>query len=119
LKDRLAEVAQRVPRVVIFRLKRTHSLDSTVLSVLDQFTRDMQAHHSHVILCGVKPELMETIRAFGLSDTIGRDNVFETSFGVFTSAKRALDRAKSLIGESIDVEGLDHEDELEGWAFEI
>jgi SulP family sulfate permease len=119
LQDRLIEVAQRVPRVVIFRLKRTHSLDSTVLAVLDQFTRDMHTHHSHVILCGVKPELMETLSAFGLADTIGRDNVFETSFGVFTSAKRALDRAKHLIGESIDVEGLDHEGELEGWAFEI
>ena len=61
--------------------------------------------------CSVKPELMQVLRAYGLINTIGKENVFETGFGVFTSAKRALDRAKKIVGHSIDTSEVDVEEE--------
>lgn len=107
LEEKLAQVAHSPVRVVIFRLKRTHSVDSTVLGVLDRFTHDMHSRNKHVLLCGIKSELLDVFKRFGLVSVIGEDNVFETSYGVFTSATQALARARELIGESIDDEHID------------
>ena len=111
MQDQLTNLSRSGVRVVILRLKRTHSLDSTVLHVLEEFARALQKAGGHVILCGVKPELMQVLRAYGLINTIGKENVFETGFGVFTSAKRALDRAKKIVGHSIDTSEVDVEEE--------
>jgi SulP family sulfate permease len=105
-------------RVVILRLKRTHSIDATVLHVLEDFAREMKKLNRHVILCGVKPELMLTLKSFGLMDVVGRENIFETGGGVFTSAKRAVQRAREVVGSSIDISGIDVE-EPEEWAYQI
>lgn len=118
LQERLSQLVRR-HRIVIFRLKRTHSIDATVLQVFEQFARQMKERGGHVILCGLKPELMDTMRSFGLTKTIGEDNIFEAGFGVFTSAKKALERAKKLIGGSIDTDPIPDLDETEGWAYEI
>ncbi|MEO0587224.1 MAG: SulP family inorganic anion transporter, partial [Planctomycetota bacterium] len=54
LRDALADVERRGVRVVVLRLKRTHSIDATVMGVFEQFTQAMQARGGHVVLCGVK-----------------------------------------------------------------
>ncbi len=120
LERQLADIARGQTRVVILRLKRTHSADSTVLGVLERFVDQMQAKGGHVLLCGLRPELMEQMRRFGLVERIGEKNVFEATFGVFTSAKRALHRARELVGTSIDLnQELGDEDETEGWGYSI
>jgi SulP family sulfate permease len=107
LQDRFAALLNDPPHIVILRLKRTHSIDGTVLSVLDKFVVDMRARGRYVLLCGVKMELMRVLKGYGLIDRIGRENVFETGGGVFTSAKQALNRARELAGRSIDTFGID------------
>lgn len=107
LQDRFASLLNDGPRVVILRLKRTHYIDTTVLSVFDQFAREMAAHNRHVILCGLQGELKQKLKAFGLIDVIGEHNIFETGFGVFGSAKMAFRRAKELLGSSFDAAGID------------
>lgn len=119
LQDRLAALASSPVRVFVIRLKRTHSIDATVLSVVERFVDQVQRRGGHVILCGIKPELLEDIRAFGLAAKIGENNVFETGFGIFTSAKRALARARQLLGSSLDMEGMGELEETEGWAYQI
>lgn len=119
LQDQLSSIAASGVRVVILRLKRTHSIDVTALGVLEQFARLMASRGGHVILCGVKPELREVLDRYGLVKVLGRQNVFEAGYGVFTSAKRALDRARQLLGSSLDIAALDLGEESEGWAFEI
>ncbi|MBI1338369.1 MAG: STAS domain-containing protein [Phycisphaera sp.] len=123
LRDRLTEAAGPGVKAVILRLKRTHSVDASVLTALEQFTRYMQQRGGHVILCGLRPELTHRIEAFGLADVIGKDNIFETTIGVFASAKRALQRARDLTQESIDTTGFeddeDHELSYEQWAYRI
>ncbi len=118
LQDQLTALMHSGIRLVILRLKRTHSIDATVLHVLESFARDMKKMNRYVVLCGVKFELLRTLRAFGLVDVLGRENVFETGGGVFTSAKRALQRARQLVGSSIDASGIDV-DEPEEWAYQI
>lgn len=98
LQDHLASLQRGGAKVVILRLKRTHSIDASVLNVLDRFAREMRSRDAHVILCGLRPELMAKMRAFGLIKLLGEANVFETGGGVFTSAKRALQRAREIAG---------------------
>lgn len=111
LKDRLSYVAKSGVRVVIFRLKRTHSVDATVLRVMEDFIKEVRSRGGHVILCGVKQELMDTMRKYGLVEFLGRQNVFATGYGVFASARMAMQRARELLGSSIDTEGFDFDDE--------
>ncbi|HEV2292527.1 MAG TPA: SulP family inorganic anion transporter [Tepidisphaeraceae bacterium] len=113
LQDRLNALVGSTVRVVILRLKRTHSIDATVLGVLERFVADMKSRQRYVVLCGVKPELMSVLRTYGLIEQIGRDNVFPTGGGIFTSAKLALERAQTLVGRSIDTDGIDIDDSIE------
>lgn len=97
LEDKLSRLVHGDAGAVILRLKRTHSMDATVLNVLEQFAVQLQRRGGHLILCGVRPELMKVLSDFGLVALIGRDNVFEADIGVYTSAKRAIERAHQLV----------------------
>ena len=119
LQDRLTALAHSGLRVVILRLKRTHSIDATVLGVLERFIQQMHQRQAHVLLCGVKPDLMERLESYGLLAKLGKPNVFPAAYGVFTSAKQALQRAKQLLSSSLDADHIREMDEREGWAFEI
>ena len=72
-----------------------------------------------MIFCGLRPELLSALNCFGLTDLIGRDNLFETRDGVFGSAKAALNRARQLLGRSIDMHGLDLANDNASWAYSI
>ena len=111
LQDRLIELERSSVRVAIFRLKRSHSIDSTVMNVLERFIRDMHRNDRHVILCGVQSELLHALTAYGLLDLLGKDNVFATGEGVFVSVKLAIERARKLLGGSIDAVGIDLDDD--------
>jgi SulP family sulfate permease len=115
LQDQLTRLRRSGARVVILRLKRTHSVDASVLHVLENFAKDTQRTGGHVLLCGMRPELTDRLRAYGLVRAIGEDNVFATGGGTFTSVRQALRRARHLVGNSIDTAGIkvDDEDEAE------
>lgn len=119
LQDRLTSLAKSPLRIVIVRLKRTHSIDTTVLNVFEQFVRQMQRKNGYVLLCGVRPELLDDLRDYGLVRLIGEKNVFPAGIGVFSSAKQALQRARELLDSSIDEDQVPEAQEAEGWAYEI
>ncbi len=103
LDEQLARLASQPVRVVILRLKRTPSIDATVLGVLDRFARVMRESGRFVLLCGLRPEITAQLRAFGLLQLIGDENAFEARPGVFASARLALERARELIGAPLDL----------------
>lgn len=107
LRERLGSLLRADVRAVVIRLKRTHWIDASALEVLEQFTRDMNARHRHVILCGVRPELMDVLRNYGLISALGEKNVFPAMLGVFSSAKEAIARARQLVDASLDTEKLE------------
>lgn len=118
LQDQLTEISHKGTRVVIFRMKRTHMIDATVLRVLEQFTLAMRARCGHVILCGVRNDLLAVLTAYGLVKTVGVENVFAASEVAFGSARAALDRAKKLVGSELDLRELD-EKELDDYSYQI
>src|SRR5690606_21095665 len=88
---------------------RTHMIDTTVLDVLEDFVEDMRRRNGHVILCGVRPELMTILNRYGLVGLIGRENVFPAGDNVFSSAKAALARAREVVARSIDLTPIQEE----------
>ncbi|MEO0964678.1 MAG: SulP family inorganic anion transporter [Planctomycetota bacterium] len=131
LQDRLSDIERQGVRVVILRMKRTHSVDATVMAVLERFVESMQARGGHVVLCGLKETTLQRLDAYGLVARIGKANVFPTTYGVFESARRALERARELLGATVDLDGLLDEEEPKGvqpldpreddgrWAYQI
>jgi len=119
LQEQLGALRRAGVRIVILRLKRTHSMDATVLDVLEEFARDIQRSGGHLLLCGVRPAVMETIRRFGLADAIGRENIFPAGEKAFTSAQRAVRRARELLNRSIDTSQLRPSDLVEEIDFQI
>lgn len=113
LEDRLGALLKGDVRVVILRLRRTHSIDATVLDVLERFARDIRGRGGALILCGVRPEVLRQFDRYGLTRVVGRDNIFEVADGVFTSAKQAIQRAREIVGYSIDATGIDTSEEAE------
>lgn len=113
LRDQLSSIQRSGVQVVIIRLKRCHSIDATILDVFENFVKDMQKNRRHVLLCGVKPEISRALRHYGLDRLIGQDNIFPAESGVFTSARRALMRARTLVGSSIDISAIKVDDEGE------
>lgn len=120
LRDQLTRVIANGGRVVVLRLKRTHWIDFTVLNALEQIAKQLRKHDGHLLLCGVKPELNQRLRRFGLVRLLGEDHVFESGYGVFSSAKQALHKARELAGDSAgSTDLLGAEDETEAWGYNI
>jgi SulP family sulfate permease len=118
LRTRLMRMLNKPPKVVIFRLRRTHSVDSTVLNVLEEFIREMKAHSGHVLLCGVPPRLQQVMENYGLIELIGRENCFATTGkGPFDSAKLALAHARKLIGDTTNPPPISEMEK--NWAYQI
>jgi len=97
LAAKFRELVSSDVRVVILRLKRTHSIDATVLFTFEQFIKAMHAGGRHVIFCGVPPEVHRSLRAFGIEELVGKENIFGAAKGVFASAKMALERARVIL----------------------
>ncbi len=102
LGDRLAALRARGVEVVVIRLKRTLSVDSTILATLEHFALALRREGGRMILCGVLPDVTRRLRAYGIVDLIGEDCFFEATPGVFVSAQRALARARELTREDVD-----------------
>jgi SulP family sulfate permease len=102
LGDRLANLAAGGVEVVVIRLKRTLSVDSTILATLEHFALALHRAGGRVILCGVLPDVSRRLRAYGILDLIGEDCFFEATPGVFESAQRALARARELTRQDVD-----------------
>jgi sulfate permease, SulP family len=105
LRGRLAHVLASGADVVVLRLKRTHQVDGTILLALEEFVHAMRRRDRHVLLCGLSPELLSTLRRFGLAKLVGEENLFESAPGIFSSARRALARAEEIVGPVVETGG--------------
>lgn len=63
-------------RVVVLRLKRVRNPDAVGLTLLEGFLERMKARGVHVILCGVRAHLFETMEKTGLAERLGEKEIF-------------------------------------------
>jgi len=121
LADRLTGLVEAPVKAVVVRLKRTHVIDATVMTVLERFIHDMHERGGHVVLCGLQPRMLAALTGFGLVEQLGADKVFETRQGIFESTTRALARANALIGNApaeAPSEPVVSDDEGTDWAYD-
>lgn len=119
LRARLDRVLEGDVRALVIRLKRTHAIDATVLSVLEEFVTRARDAGRYVILCGVTPKALTLLRRFGLADQIGEQNLFPSGRGIFSSAQAALRRAALLAGAELAQADLDDPELADGSDYEI
>lgn len=102
LQDELNDARAGGVRAVVLRLKRCHNIDGTVLDVLEKFAQEMKDHGGQLLLCGIRPNVLRIMRDYGLLKLLGEDNVFPAERGAFVGARQAIERAKVIIGGSVD-----------------
>lgn len=109
-------------QVIILRMRRTHSVDATVIDVLERAAKDLRERGKYLLLCGVGTDLMGLLRRSGIVDLLGEANVIPTQPGLFGSVELALKRSEELLGRSVDTSGVrpaPPDPEEQGWAYAI
>jgi SulP family sulfate permease len=97
LQDKLEEILEIHPKVLILRFRRTHLLASTGVVALNQFIRSARKAGIQVLFCGIHHEIMATLESAGILNTVGPANVFPADDRLLDSTQQALARAKTLI----------------------
>jgi SulP family sulfate permease len=86
-------------RVVVLRMKRAHNPDAVGLSLLEGFLERMKARGVHVVMCGVRAHLFQTMKQTGLAARLGEKEVFLEQPVRQTSTLLAIRHAYELISE--------------------
>ncbi|MBG0785485.1 MAG: SulP family inorganic anion transporter [Anaerolineaceae bacterium] len=102
LQDKLEEILEIHPKVLILRFRRTHLLASTGVVALNQFIRSARKAGIQVLFCGIHHEIMATLESAGILNTVGPANVFPADDRLLDSTQQALARAKTLIAADND-----------------
>ena len=104
LADRLYEIGQRGPRLLVLRLKRARHLDATVLEALRQSFVQLQEAGIAVVLCGLTDELAALLEGSELAETLGPDGLLRAGPRLFEGFERALARSRELLHPQSDDE---------------
>lgn len=104
LADRLREIGERGPRLLVLRLKRARHLDATVLETLRQSFAQLQESGTAVVLCGLTDELAGLLEGTELAQALGPDGLLRAGPRLFEGFERALVRSRELLHPQTDDE---------------
>jgi SulP family sulfate permease len=90
--------------VVIFLLRGYDEFGSTMIGVLDRYTRTIQGNGGKVMLAGVSEDVFAQLERTGLLRLIGRENVFLAQPQWGAAANQALEAAQAWL-EALDQPG--------------
>lgn len=82
---------ERLPRVVILRLRNMTAIDGTGLHALEHLARVLSAHQRTLLLCGMRDQPARMMKRSDFHQHIGEANLLE-------SLADALVRARALLG---------------------
>lgn len=86
-------------RIIILRMKNARHLDATSVMALEDLIQFLRSKQRHLIISGVMKGLYRVLKASGMIEIIGRDNVFLGSAeNPNLSTRNALKRAQQLLG---------------------
>lgn len=86
-------------RVVVLRLKNARHLDATTIFALRGLQDWLASTGRYLIISGVHGEVLRVLRQSGLLDRLGVDNVFPAELNPNLATRKALIRAKQLLGK--------------------
>jgi len=101
LEDNLPAAENSWKAVVIFLLRGYDEFGSTMIGVLDRYTRTVQDHDGKVMLAGISEGVLSQLERTGLLTLIGEENIFmaQKEFGV--AANQAYESAQNWL-EAVD-----------------
>ncbi|MBN1287023.1 MAG: SulP family inorganic anion transporter [Anaerolineae bacterium] len=82
--------------IIILRLRGAEHLASTGISFLASLLLMIHERHGELLLCGVEPSVVQSLRRSGLMVELGEANVFHASDMLLESTQAALRRAREL-----------------------
>ena len=86
-------------KVMVLRLLNAHHIDATASLAIGNLVEFARKNGRDVVLSGVRDDLKERLERSGLSDIIGRENIFDyTPDNLTLSTRNALLRAQDIIG---------------------
>lgn len=101
LERHFARIERRVDgrtRVVVLRMKRVRNPDAVGLTLLEHFLGRMQARNVHVLLCGVRIPLFDSMKRTGLVARLDEKDIFLEEPVRQTSTLLAIRYAYQLLG---------------------
>jgi SulP family sulfate permease len=104
LTERLLEIADRGPRVLVLRLKRARHLDATVLEALRHTFEELRGRGVRSILCGLTDELERLLHESELAAVLGPDGLLRSGPRLFEGFERALALARQILAPLSDEE---------------
>jgi SulP family sulfate permease len=93
----IAGQAQQATRVIVLRLKRVRNPDAVCLELFERFLARMKERRIHVVLCGVREDFADVMRASGLETQLGKENLFIEHDGAASSTLDAVRFAYDLL----------------------
>lgn len=85
-------------RIVILRLKNARHLDATTVFALRALQSYLRQTGRHLLVSGVHGDVLKVFRNSGLLRHIGEENVFPAETNPNLATRKALQRAKALLG---------------------
>ena len=118
LTDRLGEIAERGPRVLLLRLKRARHLDATVAEALREQVVSLRAQGIALVLFGLGDELAEQLARTELGEALGPDGLLRTRRRLFEGFEHALDHARRILAP-LDDSDIFRTEDTSVWSYEV
>lgn len=90
-------------RVFILRMKNARHLDGSTVLALQQLAEHLRQQSRFLLVSGVHGDVAQVFRRSGLVNVIGAENIFPAEENPNLATKKALIRAKTLLGKESDV----------------
>ena len=85
-------------KVIILKLLNAHHLDATSVMALEELIESFQKTNCHVLICGIRKDILKVFKDSGLLSRMNRQNLFPHSYNNPTlSTANAVKHAKELL----------------------
>ncbi|MFH1468045.1 MAG: SulP family inorganic anion transporter [Pseudomonadota bacterium] len=85
--------------VLVLRMRSARNLDATICEALARLAEGTRQAGGHLVLCGIMPGAVETLRRAGLLGALGPDAIFPAEVEVYGASRKAMVRAHRLAGD--------------------
>jgi SulP family sulfate permease len=113
LEENLPAAEDSRKAVVILLLRGYDQFGSTMIGVLDRYTRTVQEHGGKVILAGLSEGVLSQLERTGLLELIGKENIFMATHEFGMAANQAYESAQNWL-EAVDQPEIPAENEKGG-----
>jgi sulfate permease, SulP family len=97
LEDRLPKPQADQRAVVVLRMRGLDSIGSTYITVLDRYSKGLQAQGGKLLLAEVSVGVLEQLERTGLLDHLGEENVYLETPRVYFATRQAIRAAAKLV----------------------